>query len=156
MPTSPSWKAKTMKKQWKNKLFHKIANKNKKLPSITRTWQKLSCGARKTAFFNIFVIKDVRPNQFWKHPKLSSRAGESAFCNICKARNWLKNAGSRLPFSRDVPSENDVFEGVGPKSATPSGTIWSSNFEAISVNKLSKNWLRFRRELFEGLGSIFS
>ena len=85
VPWDGSWEAKTIKEPWKNKDFKKSQHKQFLFLNM-RTCSKLSCGAGKTAFFFISVIKTVRPNRFWKHPKLSSRAGESAFCNICIAK----------------------------------------------------------------------
>ena len=57
------------------------------------------------------------------------------FAKFAKQHKWPKIADSRLQFLRDVPSENDVFEGVGSKSGTPLGTILGSNFEAVFVKK---------------------
>ena len=56
---------------------------------VSNMWTswKLGCGARKTAFFNIFVTQQMRPKQFWKHPKSSSRIGESSIFNIFKGSN---------------------------------------------------------------------
>ena len=70
------------------------------------------------------------------------------FAKFAKQQKWPKNADSRLQFLRDVPSENDVFDGVGSKSATPFGAISGPNFEAIVGNKIVKKLIVFPKTIF--------
>ena len=66
--------------------------------------------ASKTAISNISVTQRIRPMQFWKQLKSSSRAGESSSFNISKKMKKRTNACLRLQFFEDVSCENAVFD----------------------------------------------
>ena len=78
---APSGDPKPWKNVGKTRFFEKT-EKNDDFEFNARTSVNRASHAGKTAIFSIFGCRKIRPNQFSKQRKLSSRVGESSIYNI--------------------------------------------------------------------------
>ena len=119
---------KPLKTTGKTRVFIKSKKKWFFVSNTWTTW-KLSCDARRTAFFKNFVTQEKRPKQFSEHHKWSSRVGESSIFNIFEKMKYRRNAGSRLPFFEDAWGENTGFDDTVLSAYPPLGDSKISIFE---------------------------
>ena len=74
--------AQNIEKTLEKQCFSKNLQKKYGFELNARTSSKRACHAGKTAILRIFGSRQIRPNQFSKQRKLSSRVGESSIYNI--------------------------------------------------------------------------